>query len=81
MILINFVSGCWKNFSLEQTNSNAGTRLPASMAHPVGGKMKYVFYVLNRDAINAAMDCLQHALEQYQGRVTAGNKAEKTAAH
>lgn len=33
-------------------------------------------YVLNLDAINAAMDCLQHALEQYPGRVSTEKKAK-----
>lgn len=32
-------------------------------------------YVLNLDAINAAMDCLENALQQYPGRVTTNRKA------
>ena len=32
-------------------------------------------YVLNLDAINAAMDCLESALEKYPGRVKVANKA------
>lgn len=31
-------------------------------------------YVLNLDAINAAMDCLEHALEQYPGKVKSAAK-------
>ncbi len=33
-------------------------------------------YVLNLDALNAAMDCLEHALEKYPGRVKQEMKAE-----
>lgn len=36
-------------------------------------------YVLNCDAINAAMDCLQHALEAYPGRMHTEKKAEELA--
>ncbi len=36
-------------------------------------------YVLNLDALNAAMDCLERALEQYPGRVLAGREAVSLA--
>lgn len=36
-------------------------------------------YVLNFDAINAAMDCLEKALEQYPGKVTGQKKMTATA--
>ncbi len=36
-------------------------------------------YVLNLDAINAAMDCLEKALEQYPGRVAAPQKSAAAA--
>lgn len=45
------------------------------------GKQEVRFaYVLNTNNLSAAMDCLEHALQQYPGRIQISDKKEKTAA-
>ena len=64
MMLTNSVNGCWRIFltTIKPATGFYGTK-------GLGKNEVRLAYVLNLDAINAAMDCLEKALEEYPGRV------------
>ena len=79
MTVINFANGSWKNFHF---NSQTVMLAPATGFYGTAGLGKNevrLAYVLNMDALNAAMDCLEKALELYPGKIKIKKSAVSTA--
>ena len=68
MILINFANGCLEDFNHKKQTVMLAPATGFYGSPGLGKNEVRLAYVLNLESINAAMDCLEKALEQYPGK-------------